>query len=151
MDAVKLLQERREAIVADAAGKVHRAHLEHYEAEGSQLLPRLETLFDRLLESLSDRDLSPIVSHAQELAQERFATGYDISEVQVAFNVLEEAVWRCVLAELEPDRYAESLGLVTTALGAGKDALGRTYVSLATKAHAPSLDLKRLFEGTDGV
>jgi hypothetical protein len=35
--------------------------------------------------------------------------------------------------------------------GAAKDALGRRYVSLATKAHAPSLNLRALFAGTDGV
>jgi hypothetical protein len=45
----------------------------------------------------------------------------------------------------------QTLGVVSTILGAGKDALAREYVSLATNAHAPSLDLRALFAGTDGV
>jgi len=34
-----------------------------------------------------------------------------------------------------------------TILGSGKDALARTWVSLATSQHVPSLDLTALFEG----
>jgi hypothetical protein len=47
-----------------------------------------------------------------------------------------------------PARRAESLGLLTTVLGAGKDALARSYVSLASRQHVPSLDLRALLEGT---
>lgn len=35
---------------------------------------------------------------------------------------------------LDPDQFARALGLVSTVLGAGKDALAREYVSLATSA-----------------
>jgi hypothetical protein len=44
----------------------------------------------------------------------------------------------------------ETLGLVSTILGAAKDALARKYVSLATNTHAPSLDMQALFAGTEG-
>jgi len=54
-----------------------------------------------------------------------------------------------VFAELEPAQFAETLGLVSTILGAAKDALARKYVSLATDTHAPSLDLHALFTGTE--
>jgi hypothetical protein len=91
-----------------------------------------------------------MLSYAEQVAEERFNAGYDLSEVQTAFNTLEEATWSRVFAELEPAEFAQALGLVSTVLGAAKDALARTYVSLATNAHAPSLDLHALFEGTEG-
>jgi len=47
-----------------------------------------------------------------------------------------------------PERLAESLGLVSTVLGTGKDRLARTYVTLATRTQAPALDLHALFRGT---
>jgi len=100
---------------------------------------------------IATHDLTPIVAHAQQIARERFSAGYDLSEVQSAFNALEAATWARVLATLPPDRFARTLGLVSTILGAGKDALARTYVSLATDAHAPSLDLRALFAGTDSA
>jgi hypothetical protein len=34
-------------------------------------------------------------------------------------------------------------------LGTGKDTLARIYVALASKAKAPTLDLRRLFTGTE--
>jgi hypothetical protein len=92
-----------------------------------------------------------MIAHAQTIARERFASGFDLSEVQTAFNVLEEAIWRRILEGLPPVDYGEALGLVSTLLGAGKDALARTYVTLASKTKAPSLQLQHLFAGTEGT
>jgi hypothetical protein len=100
---------------------------------------------------LSEADLGPVITLAREVARERFTSGYDLTEVQSAFSALETATWTRVLAELDPTQFAQTLGLVSTILGAGKDALGREYVSLAADAHTPSLDLRALFAGTAGV
>ena len=91
--------------------------------------------------------LGPICEYAQHVAEERFDAGFGIAEVQSAFNVLEEAIWHVVLAQLPADDLLEAAGLVGTILGAGRDALARTWVSLATSQHVPSLDLTALFEG----
>lgn len=88
-------------------------------------------------------------SGAREIANERFDAGYDLAEVRGAFNALEAAVWTRVLAGLDPDQFARALGLVSTVLGAGKDALAREHVSLATSARVPSLDLRASFAGTE--
>ena len=92
-----------------------------------------------------------MVAYAQSVAEERFEAGYDLSEVQSAFNVLEESVWTRAVAALEPEQLAQTLGLVSTALGCGKNALARKYVSLPTRTHAPSLDLRALFGDSDGT
>ena len=49
---------------------------------------------------------------------------------------------------MEPSQFAEAIGLTSTILGIGKDALARRYVALATKGKVSSLDLKSLFAGT---
>ena len=132
----------------EAADALGRAHLKHYEASGPELSRRrLDDLFDLVVESLAKRTLGPICDYAQHVAEERFSAGFGIAEVQSAFNVLEEAIWHVVLAELPADDLLEAAGLVGTILGAGKDALARAWVSLATKEHVPSLDLTALFEG----
>jgi hypothetical protein len=108
-------------------------------------------LFDQLVDAVSRRDLSPVIAYACAVARERFDAGYDLSEVQTAFSALEAATWSRIIADFEADDLAEALGLVSTVFGAAKDALGRQYVSLATRTRAPSLDMRALFEGTDGV
>jgi hypothetical protein len=147
-----LLGRERAAIVGDAEAALARAHSRHYESAGEDAVRRrLEALYDHLVEAVGERDLGPMLAYAERIAEERFNAGYDLAEVQTAFNALEEATWSRAFAELEPSQLAESLGLVSTVLGAAKDALGRRYVSLATNAHAPSLDLQALFAGTEGA
>jgi hypothetical protein len=87
--------------------------------------------------------------YAEKVAEQRFDQGFDISEVQMAFNALEEAMWRRVVDGTTPDELAEAVGLLSTVLGFGKDALARKYVSLASERHVPSLDLTALFAGIE--
>ncbi|HEY7344267.1 MAG TPA: hypothetical protein VH620_01815 [Gaiella sp.] len=152
METAAFLTRDREPIVAAAASAIVRAHIRHYESAGPEELERrLEELFDHVLEAVTTHDLGSMIRHAEVVAEERFNGGYDLSEVQTAFNALEESVWSHALAELEPSQLAETLGLVSTVLGAGKDALARRYVSLAAGTHAPSLDLRTLFAGSGGA
>ncbi|MDQ1247211.1 MAG: hypothetical protein QG597_1581 [Actinomycetota bacterium] len=57
-------------------------------------------------------------------------------------------MWRQVIVAVPADELPEAIGLLTTVLGFGKDALARTYVSQACKRHVPSLDLTAMFAGT---
>jgi hypothetical protein len=43
---------------------------------------RIEVLFDQLLDSLARRDVTPMVNHAESVAEERFNAGYDLSEIK---------------------------------------------------------------------
>jgi hypothetical protein len=152
MDMAGFLAGERAAIVSEAEDAFARLHERHYETvTASEIRERLDVLFDQLVEAVSRRSLNGVIAYACTVARERFEAGYDLSEVQAAFNALETATWTRIIAHLEADELAEALGLVSTVLGAAKDALGRQYVSLATRSHAPSLDLTALFDGTDGV
>ena len=152
MDIEMLLQRNAEEIVEESSSKAERAHLKHYEASGREVLrQRLFALLNLTVEAVKRRDVTSMVQHAEKIARERFVSGYDLSEVQTGFNVLEETIWKVVLEEMEPKDFAEALGLISTTLGAGKDALARSYVSLASKTRAPRLDLRWTFEGTDAL
>ena len=149
-DTAAFLEREREPILRSAGESLLRMHPRHYESAGPEAVrERLGTLFDHLVDGVEKRDLGAMIDFAQRIAEERFDAGYDLSEVQVAFNALEEACWSRILAEVDPAQLAEALGLIGTVLGAGKDALARTYVSLAANTRAPSLDLTALFAGTD--
>ncbi len=152
MELLQLLHDRGESIVDDAFRAVERSHLKSYEQTGMERArQRLRDLFVLTARAVADKQLGPIVAHAETIAGERFASGFDLWEVQTAFNVLEEAIWLRIIKELSPAQYAEALGLVSTVLGAGKDALARAYVSLASKTRAPALDLHSLFSGAVGT
>jgi hypothetical protein len=152
MDLMKLLQDSADEILRGAEAAMERTHLKGYEkAGGEQTHQRLKALYVLTVRGVKERNVGPMIAHAETIAHERFASGFDLSEVQTAFNVLEEAIWRRILKGLAPIDYGEALGLVSTVLGAGKDALARMYVSLASKTKSPSLQLRHLFAGTEGV
>ncbi|MCC6409123.1 MAG: hypothetical protein IT453_18335 [Planctomycetes bacterium] len=148
MNIVELLERDAELLVAEATEAVLRDKLSHYEVTGREATKkRVRKLFELLQACIAKQTAAPMVAHSRVIAEERWASGFDLQEVQTAFNVLEEAVWKRILSELEPAEYAQALGRVSTVLGLGKDALARSYVSLATRTRVPSLDLKTLFEG----
>jgi hypothetical protein len=148
MELVGSLEAAQGIVLDEASQALQRAHLAHYEALGSdESRRRLDDLFALIRQCLTERTLAPINQFAERVAEERFGAGFDIAEVLTAFNVLEEAIWRVVIAQLPAQELLESSGLIGTVLGAGKDALARKWVSLATKRHVRSLDLSALFEG----
>ncbi|MBI4934956.1 MAG: hypothetical protein HY828_13830 [Actinobacteria bacterium] len=145
-DVLEVLTHEADAIVESAAAAL--SDVRHYSEAGPDAARlRVRQLFDLVVESVSTRDLVPMIDHATRVAHERFEAGFDIREVQTAFNVLEEAIWVKVIDATPPRDLADALGLVGTALGAGRDALACTYVSLASHQHVPSLDLTALFRG----
>lgn len=151
MSVEELLTQQRPEALEEAFTSLERAHPIHYERSGEELTrERLAELFDIVVAALRDRQLEPVSGYCQNLAEERFRSGFGISEVQTAFNVLEEAMWRRVVDGVPPAELAEAIGLLSTILGFGKDTVARTYVSLASERHVPSLDLSGLFAGTDG-
>lgn len=148
VDVIEVLTEEGEAIVDSAAMALERSNLRHYTEAGPEAArERLAKLLALVLESVTTRDLVPMIDHANRIAHERFAAGYDIHEVQTAFNVLEEAIWGRVVDAIPPRDLAQAIGLVGTVLGTGRDTLACTYVSLASHQHVPSLDLSALFRG----
>ena len=143
-----LLSDARSSVLDEAYAVVERSAVTHYERAGEAFTRlALDELFTRVVDAIRTRDLGPLVGHAEHLATERFEHGFDVSEVQVAVNALELAMWRRVVSAAPPADLAEGIGLLSTALGAAKDDLTRTYVSLASRRHVTSLDLSALFDG----
>jgi hypothetical protein len=150
-ELLQVLEQDRAPIVGAAAESIRHSHTRYVSAGPDETRRRLEALYAELLEALSSRDLGGVMDYARRLAAERFESGYDLSEVQGAFNALEESAWTVLCVRLQPQQLAVSLGLVSTILGAAKDALGREYVSLASQTHVPSLDMRALFTGGAGA
>jgi hypothetical protein len=152
MNLIELLHEQNSEILKTAFESLKRSQLKNYERAGDEHIhQRLKALYVLTVRAIKERNLGPMIAHAESIAHERFSAGYDLSEVQTAFNVLEEAIWMQVLRHLPVTDYAEALGLVGTVLGAGKDSLARRYVSLASQTKTSSLNLQSMFSGTEGM
>ena len=150
MELDVLLDKAEPQVLDEAYASLQRSQVAHYQAAGEVLTrQRLADLFHLVVAAIRDRDLAAVGAYSEKVARERFESGFDVSEVQTAYNALEEAMWRTVVAAEPPTALAEAIGLLSTVLGFGKDALAREYVSLASHHHVGSLDLKALFRGTN--
>ena len=95
----------------------------------------MEHLFELIQRCLNEGHCEPIIGPSQRMAADHFANGIEIAEVQAAFTVLENVLWRQLADALSgDDQRLETLRLINVILGAGRDALARTYVSLASHA-----------------
>lgn len=150
MAVEELLVRERSQVLDEAVAALLRSGAIHYEESGDEFTrERLVELFDLVIGALRDRELEQVIRYCEIVAEDRFAAGFGISEIQTAFNVLEEVMWRHVVEGVQPADLPQSIGALSTILGAGKDALARRYVALASQRHVPSLDFSALFAGTD--
>ncbi len=147
MELTDFLDKRKKTLLENAYIILKNHHLKSYDNSAPEdNKKRLERLFELSLESIKTKDLKHITSYAAELGEKRFHSGFDLSEVQTAFNALEEVIWNAIINDYEPSEQGKALGLISTVLGAGKQTLALTYVSLATKRKVTTLDLSELFE-----
>ena len=144
------IQQHSTSILTQAIQSVQRAQLPHYPATSPEMVQeRLSRLLELTGQAVHSHDLGHLTEYARKLGEERFQQGFPLSEVQTAINVLEEAIWEHCVRLLPSDQLGNALGLCSTALGATKDCLARTYVSLASGVHVSSLNLQALFEGVE--
>ena len=155
MNLVQLLEEKKDEVVEISTNALRESCLRHYQEVGTERCRyRYKRFFHFVLKSIKENNLMDIINYVRNVARERFRSGYDIQEVQIAFNILEEAMWHCIMKDIKkikPSELGKFLELISTVCGVGKDFLSDTYVFLSNKTRAPVLDVPALFAGTDGV
>ena len=130
----QLLEEKSEVILGRAERGIRTACLKDYRAAGKdEIRRRLVAIYGVVVACIRERDLVPVIEDAKRIARERFTSGFALYEVQAAFNALEEAIWLEIVEDLESRDQQEAFTMVSTALGMGKDAFARAYVSLASR------------------
>ena len=112
----------------------------------------VEYLLELVRQCLHQGRSDPIITPSQQLAADCFGAGIDLADVQAAFVVLQDVLWRHLSAALPGDQQLETLRLVNAILGTGKDALARTYVALATAGSGTvTVTGPAAASGTDGA
>ena len=148
MKLQEILVNNQTDIINEAFYSLERSHLKHYDtSRADENWQRLAKLFDLTLNGVKTKSLVDMVNYSEKVAKERYESGFDLHEVHTAYNVLEEALWKIIVKEIAPSELPESLGLISTVLGTGKESLALAYVSLASKQKVKSLNLTQLFKG----
>lgn len=148
MELSELFQSWEEDLVNEAVTELRHARLQHYIADGEDITrERVSRFIARALECFSLHRAEPMIEHAKRIARERYASGYDLFEVQTAINVIEEALWKRILSSVGPEELAHALGMVNAIFSMSKDVLARTYVALATGRDTQRTDPVEVLDG----
>ncbi len=146
MNLKELLISQSAEILESASQLLNCAHLKSYDKSSpAENKTRLLNLLTLTQQCVIEKKLLPMKEYAAQIAKERFHAGFGLHEVQTAFNALEEELWTRVTKQIAPEKLGEALGLISTVLGAGKEELALTYVSLASKTKTQTLNLTELF------
>ncbi len=132
LETSAVLASAEDRVVDEAVAVLEPRQPEYEQACSTAECRRLvRHLFGLVVQCVKEGNAEPVVASSRQVAADRFGAGLDIAEAGRAFNVLEEVLWREVAGALAGEQRIEALGLVHAILGAGKDALVRTYVALA--------------------
>lgn len=148
MNLLECLNQNQNELIKDAFNSLLRSNLKHYSSsDANENWQRIEKLFDLTLNCIKEKSLVEMIEYSEKIAKERFNSGFDLHEVHTAYNVLEEALWKEILKNIDSKEVGNALGLVSTILGTGKETLALTYISLTGKTKPNSLNLSELFRG----
>jgi methylmalonyl-CoA decarboxylase len=148
LETSEILADAKDRVVDEAVAELEQRHSRH-KATSTESRRHLEDLFQLVLQCMREGDGEPIIASSHQLAADRYAAGSDIGEVQGEFNVLEEVLWRELADTLSGEQRVEALELLSAVLGAGRDALARTYVTLAGASRKPGGQRTRDPEATE--
>lgn len=152
MDIITLLEKNMDLVVEKSCTQICEVKLKGYTKVGSTMTKlKLTNLYKKIIECAKKKELIPMLQYTEKIAKERFASGYDLHEVQTAINSIEENIWQLIFKNIKANKLAESLGLVSSILGAGKDNLARNYVALATKTKVSTINLQSLLSGSESI
>jgi methylmalonyl-CoA decarboxylase len=131
LETSEILAGAQDRLVDEAVAELDQRHARAKPTSAQSSRRHLQDLFELVVRCVGEGDAEPIIASSHEIAADRFKSGSDIGEVQGEFNVLEEVLWREVADTLSGEQRVEALELLSAILGAGRDALARTYVTLA--------------------
>ncbi len=148
MNIADFIESNRASIVTAADADIARRHLQHYEGSTPEVVSsRVETLLNLAIKGLRERRLDGIEEYMDNVADERHGAGFELREVQLAINAIQETTWRLIMQKRDPTEQIEDLGLVGTVFGAAKDALARRYASLAGGSDALKISTDAINDG----
>ena len=134
MDASAVLLSAEDRVIDEAVAALAQRGPAHQQSPGPDGRRRdVRQLFRLVLRCLHAERAKPIIRPSEQIATHCYAAGIDLAEIQGAFDVLAEVLWRHLAGAPADEQLIQALGLLSAIVGAGKDAMARTYVALATR------------------
>ena len=132
MDASAVLASAEDRVIDEAVAALTQRGQAGQSHRPDERRRDVRQLFRLVLRCMRAGRAEPVIRPSEQIAAHCYAAGIDLTDAQGAFNVLAEALWRHLADALAGEQLVQELGLLNAIVGAGKDAMARIYVALAT-------------------
>ena len=133
MDASAVLASVEDRVIDEAVSTLARGDQAGRTPGPDGHRREVRQLFGLVLHCMRAGRAELVIRPCEQIAAHCYAAGTDLAEVQGPFTVLAEVLWRQLAEAVAGEQLVQTLGLLTAIAGAGKDAMARTYVALATR------------------
>ena len=133
MDASAVLASAEDRVIDEAVAALAHGDQAYQSPLPDQRRREVRQLFRLVLRCVRAGRAKPIIRPSEQIAAHSYAAGIDLAAVQGPFIILTEVLWRQLADALAGEQLIQALGLLTAITGAGKDAMARAYVALATR------------------
>jgi FAD/FMN-containing dehydrogenase len=143
------LLERQDRLARSLFLRVRSSTATHYREVDAELLDeRCKSLMAAFCDSVK---ISPASfgDYVAAIAKDRIEAGYQLNELQLLMNILEELLWQlCIETIADRNELIKALSVVSGTVGHAKDQLSKVFLSRAVACASKAPDVVRLFDGT---
>jgi methylmalonyl-CoA decarboxylase len=133
VDASAVLADAEDRVIDEAVAALAQHDQARQSPRPDEHRRDVRQLFRLVLRCMHAGHAAPITRPSEQIAAHCYAAGVEFTEVQEPFNVLAEVLWSYLAGALAGEQLVQALGLLNAIVGAGKDAMARSYVALATR------------------
>jgi methylmalonyl-CoA decarboxylase len=133
VDLSAVLADAEDHVIDEAVAALAQRDQAGQSARPDERRRDVRQLFRLVLRCVRAGRAEPITRPSEQIAAHGYAAGIELAEVQAAFDVLADVLWRRLSCAPADEQLVQALGLLNAIVGAGKDAMARTYVALAVR------------------
>jgi hypothetical protein len=132
MTLLELIYNKPELILQESTNSLMRVQLPHYSKfRLEEIHKKYSNLLLALTKCIETQTCDDMIGYMDLISDERFASGFEVEEIQIALNIFEEALWKNIRKYVDPQVHYASKKMVTTIIDKAKEELLNEYVTLS--------------------
>ena len=132
MTLLELIYNKPELILQESTNALMRVQLPHYSKfRVEEINKKYSNLLLALAKCIENKKCDDMISYMDLISDERFASGFEAEEVQIALNIFEEALWKNIQKYVDPQNHYSAKKQVTGIIDKAKEELLDEFVTLS--------------------
>ncbi|HMT10132.1 MAG TPA: hypothetical protein PKA39_00750 [Ignavibacteria bacterium] len=131
MTLLELIYEKPDLILQEATNNLMRVQLPHYSKfRREDIYKKYSSLLLALAKCIETQKCDDMISYMDLITDERFVSGFEEEEIQIALNIFEEALWKNIKTHVDEKNHFIAKKSVTNVIDKAKEVMLEEYITL---------------------